>query len=295
MALIGCVESSEMALRTLLELGSDAEVVGVVTKERSLANADFVDLAPLCDAHEIPRHYEANGRQADSLSFLQDRRPDVVYCIGWSHLLNRDALSVAPLGTIGFHPAALPQNRGRHPIIWALALGLASTASTFFQMDEGADSGPILSQCPVPIWPEDDAGSLYARILGTAREQIRDVTRDLAHGTAVLQPQDHSQATYWRKRTRRDGVIDWRMPASDIHNLVRALAPPYPGAEFEWRDTTIVVARSRVHRMVVPSNVEPGKVLDVKERTLLVKCGGGSAVWIEPAGESGTPQIGEYL
>jgi methionyl-tRNA formyltransferase len=78
------------------------------------------------------------------------------------------------LGVVGFHPAALPENRGRHPLIWALVLGLEETASTFFFMDEGADSGDLLSQRRISIEPADDAGSLYARITEVAMCQIRE-------------------------------------------------------------------------------------------------------------------------
>ena len=78
------------------------------------------------------------------------------------------------MGIVGYHPAALPSNRGRHPLIWALVLGLTETASTFFFMDEGADSGDILDQRPVSILPSDDAKSLYERISQVAISQIRD-------------------------------------------------------------------------------------------------------------------------
>ena len=81
-------------------------------------------------------------------------------------------LTLPSLGLVGYHPALLPQNRGRHPIIWALALGLEETGSTFFFMDEGADTGDILSQRRVPITPEDDAGTLYDKLTTTALDQI---------------------------------------------------------------------------------------------------------------------------
>ena len=80
-----------------------------------------------------------------------------------------------PRGVIGYHPAALPHNRGRHPIIWALARGLTQTASTFFLMDEGADTGAIVDQEPVPIGAHDDAGRLYARLQDMAIHKVEVV------------------------------------------------------------------------------------------------------------------------
>ena len=84
------------------------------------------------------------------------------------------------LGVIGFHPAALPANRGRDPIIWALVLGLQETASTFFFMDEGADSGDIISQEYLIITDSDDAGILYEKITQTALKQLREFVPRLA-------------------------------------------------------------------------------------------------------------------
>ena len=76
------------------------------------------------------------------------------------------------MGIVGYYPAALPSNRGRHPLIWALVLCLTETASTLFFMDEGADSGDILDQRQVSILPSDDAKSLYQRITQVAISQI---------------------------------------------------------------------------------------------------------------------------
>jgi len=139
-------------------------------------------------------------------------------------------LAAAPLGVVGFHPAALPANRGRHPLIWSLALGLEQTASTFFFMDAGADSGDILLRRALAIDPTDDARTLYDKVCACALEQITQFVSQLANGSFAREPQAHAQANIWRKRGMADGKIDWRMSAVSVHNLVRALAKPYVGA-----------------------------------------------------------------
>jgi methionyl-tRNA formyltransferase len=280
-AFIGCVNSSFRALQKLLEMKSlGIEVVAVVTKTKSKVNADFMDLSPLCIEHNIPFHFEDYEDKPESIRFLQRYTPDVLYCFGWSHLLSKEMLNVAPIGTIGFHPAPLPKARGRHPIIWALALGLDNTASTFFKMDEGADSGPILCQVNVAIAPHDNASSLYKKILDVSVNQIFEFTLQLASGDFELKEQDFSDATYWRKRSRLDGEIDWRMRAEDIHNLVRALAHPYPGAEFIYKDKSIVLSKTSVPAVDYSLLDEPGKVLNVEKDRALIKCGHKSAIWI---------------
>lgn len=293
---IGCVQSSYKALKTLLCLKNEGiEVVAVITKPKSAINSDFVDLTPLCKENGIPFHYENLGARQDSLAFLAQYQADVIYCFGWSYLLDKEMLELAPYGAIGYHPAPLPQARGRHPIIWALSLGLNKTASTFFLMDEGADSGPILDQRVVTIEPEDDARSLYDKLLVVACEQILNFSRSLAEGTAEFQPQDHSQATYWRKRTRKDGLIDWRMHADSVHNLVRALVPPYPGAEYIYNDEHTIITKTEICIEQHAKIIEPGKVINIVDDKFLIKCGGTSALWVYSPFLMNNFVIGDYL
>ena len=267
---IGCVQLSASVLELLI--GLDAEIVGVCTKSQSAFNSDHVDLSPLASAAGIPVLSASDINHHSSLEWIAERRPDVIFCFGWSQLIRKPLLELAPLGVIGFHPAALPANRGRHPIIWALALGLDETASTFFFMDEGADTGDILSQVAIKISPDDDASILYSKITLLALDQVRCFLPELQNGTYTRLKQNHSQSNSWRKRSRPDGVIDWRMSALSIHNLVRALSRPYVGAEFEFNAVSIKVWRSEL----VPggkANFEPGLVLDVGDHGILVKAG----------------------
>lgn len=272
---IGCVESSARLLRELVAVDA-ADVVGVVTRGESSFNADFHSLEPIAEENDIPCLL-TDEHEADLAPWIEDLGPDVGYCFGWSHLLDPKILNIPRLGFVGFHPAALPQNRGRHPIIWALALGLEQTASTFFFMEEEADTGDILSQEDVRIRASDDAGDLYDRILDTAQAQVRTFTRELADGSHTRTPQDDTRANSWRKRSREDGKIDWRMPATGVYNLIRALAGPYPGAHMMVDGSEVKVWSARIVRESDSdiANIEPGKVLAVSGERVDVKCGIG--------------------
>jgi methionyl-tRNA formyltransferase len=292
---IGCVDSSLRFLDTLLLLKPEGiEVVAVVTKEVSSINSDHADLAPLCRKNDIPFHYEENRAQEKSVEFLSAYKPDVVYCFGWSHLLGKETLNIAPLGVIGFHPSPLPIGRGRHPIIWALVLGLTETASTFFHMDEGADSGAIISQKSIGITLKDDASTLYEKILTFGSKQIVDFSRELAAGANKAVPQNHAAATYWRKRVRTDGVVDWRMTAEDIYNLVRALKHPYPGAEVCYKEQKVKVWSVTISEHQFPRCIEPGKILKVEDQRVLVKCGKESGLWLNDS-IIDSAEVGDYL
>ena len=267
---IGAVRFSASMLDVLLDM--KAEIVGVCTLSRAPANADHADLGNQARRVGIPVLDTPDINAEDAIEWIRGLAPDVIFCCGWSRLIKRELLGLTPLGVVGYHPAALPANRGRHPLIWALALGLKETASTFFFMDEGADSGDIVSQMPVPIHAEDDATSLYERITETASLQIRELVSALVSNRVDRRPQNDSGANNWRKRGRVDGQIDWRMGASSIHNLVRALAKPYPGAHFMYQGCEFKVWKSEV----VPEarrNLEPGKVLAVGAEGITVMAG----------------------
>lgn len=127
---IGAVSFSAKALRELITM--NANIIGVCTLEESEFNSDHEDLRPIAEQAGIPVLYSPKINSAKSLAWIRNLKPDVIFCFGWSHLIKLPLLTLPPQGVIGFHPAALPANRGRHPLIWALILGLKETASTFF-------------------------------------------------------------------------------------------------------------------------------------------------------------------
>lgn len=288
---IGAVRFSASMLEVLLAM--KAQVVGVCTLSQSPSNADHVDLSALASGAGIPVRDAVDINAPETIAWIRGLAPDVIFCLGWSRLIKQELLGLPPQGVVGYHPAALPANRGRHPLIWALVLGLEETASTFFLMDEGADSGDILAQVPVPILAEDDALTLYQRVTQVAADQLRELVPALAAGRCVLRPQTVGQANHWRKRSRLDGQIDWRMDAVAIHNLVRALTRPYPGAHFLHQGQEHKVWKTEVV-MDVPGNLEPGKVLSVSPMAMTVKAGAGAVRLLSPDPMPGV-RAGEYL
>lgn len=288
---IGAVEFSAKALQKLIDLHAD--VVGVCTLEVSAFNADHMDLTVIAQGEAIPVRYAPDINSPETLEWISELKPDVVFCFGWSRLIKRPLLDLAALGVVGYHPTLLPANRGRHPLIWPLVLGLNETGSTFFFMDEGADTGDILSQRMLPIHHEDDAATLYSRMTAVALSQIEEFLPLLSTGTFVRRPQEKCAGNTWRKRGRLDGQIDWRMSAVSIHNLVRGLTRPYAGAHFMRDGQDFKVWRTEIAETVQP-NLEPGKVLANDTRGIVVNTGQGAIrlLQIEPAVNM---SVGEYL
>lgn len=262
---IGCVLSSEVLLTKLINM--KCEIVGVITKKKSSFNNDFRDLGKICKINNIDFIYTDNINDGCSKEYINMKAPDVIYCFGWSQIIGEEVLMIPEKGVIGFHPTQLPNNRGRHPIIWALVLGLEKTASTFFFMDQGADTGDILSQVEIKIAYSDTAITLYEKILESACVQIERFTIELKAGNPLRIKQNLQMGNAWRKRRMDDGRIDWRMTSYGIYNLVRGLSKPYVGAHMTYNDKSYHVWKVEEKISLELDNIEPGKVVEVVSET----------------------------
>jgi methionyl-tRNA formyltransferase len=277
---IGSVVFSREMLETVLNF-SNLDVVGIATKLSSNFNSDHSDLSDLAIKHNIPYKYVRDINAVHIADWIESLKPDVIFCLGWSSLIKENILNIPKKGVIGYHPAELPNNKGRHPQIWAMVLGLEYTASTFFFIDERADSGDVICQTRVKIDFEDTAFSLYSKLIHTARLQLKQILLDLINNSINRIPQNESVGNHWRKRSKLDGRIDWRMRTNDIYNLVRALGDPYPGAHFDYLGQEIKVWKCLPYTEEVPVNIEPGKVVEFSNGQIIVKTCDGAIVLLD--------------
>ena len=288
---VGTVEFSYKALEKLIEL--KAELVGVCTKDKSNFNSDFADLTPLCKENKIPYKFVDDINSKENIKWINTLNPDIIFCFGWSSLIKKELLNLPIMGVVGYHPASLPQNRGRHPLIWALVLGLNQSASTFFFMQEAADDGDILSQEEFEILYEDDAKSLYNKVSKRALNQIEDFLPKLQNNSFQRIKQNHDKSNIWRKRGKVDGKIDFRMTSNAIYNLVRALTKPYVGAHIEYNGKDLSIWKVEEIEFD-KSNIEFGKVLENDGNTITVKTY-DKAIKIIEHNFKELPKAGEYL
>jgi methionyl-tRNA formyltransferase len=128
------------------------------------------------------------------------------------------------------HGSLLPKYRGRVPVNWAVLKGETETGATLHEMVEKPDAGRIVDQQAVPIGPDDLAVEVFRKVTGAAEQVLKRSLPALMAGTARLRSQDLARGSYFGGRKPEDGRIDWSKSAREIHNLVRAVAPPYPGA-----------------------------------------------------------------
>lgn len=288
---IGSIEFSKRALLKLIDL--NANIVALCTKKKNTFNSDYVDLKPICIKHKIPFKIIDDINSKESYNWIKSFHPDIIFCFGWSNLLKEKILKSSQMGVIGFHPTELPKNRGRHPLIWSLVLGIKNTASTFFFMNKNADEGDILSQKKIKIFKSDNAQSLYDKISKIAISQIEEFLPKLQNQNFAVLKQKKNSSNFWRKRTKLDGLIDFRMTSAAIFNLVRALSKPYPGAYliYKGKDVTIWNVKKIYFKKY---NIECGKILKISDNKILVKTY-DSAIEIFEHEFKALPNVGEYL
>lgn len=291
-AMIGCVEFSIHMLKELHKSKS-VNIVAIVTKSKSDFNSDFFSLKDFAVKKKISFFISSGMDEKKIINFLKKFNIDIGFCIGWSHILSLKVLNIPRLGFIGYHPANLPDNRGRHPIIWAIALGLSKTASSFFMMNKFADQGAIIDKKLIYIDKKDNSKILYNKLMLTAKKQLKSILKNIS--TNKLKPikQEKNSGNRWRKRSKRDGIIDWRMSYKNIENLVKALYSPYPGATSFSNNKEFIVWKVEKGEKG-GENIEPGKVLKVTNKYITVKCIDYEVI-IKKHNLEKLPKKGDYL
>jgi methionyl-tRNA formyltransferase len=156
--------------------------------------------------------------------------PDFIFSFYYRRMLPPAVLAAAKRGAYNMHGSLLPKYRGRAPVNWAVLNGETETGATLHEMVAKPDAGGIVDQQAVPIGPDELAVEVFRRVTQAAETVIRRSIGPLLAGTAQLRPNDLTRGSYHGGRRPEDGRIDWRKSARQIHDLVRAVAPPYPGA-----------------------------------------------------------------
>lgn len=236
------------AVPSLQALARDYEVAAVVTQPDRPARRGrkLTPSAVKKAALELglPVLQPASLREEEAVAELTRLAPRVMVVAAYGQILRPQVLAIPPSGVLNVHPSLLPKYRGASPIAGALLAGEQQTGVTIMLMDEGMDTGPILSQITVDIDPQDTTGSLGERLAGLGAELLTDVLPAWLEGRIEAQAQDDAQATYTKPISKGDGVIDWSLPAVDIWHRVRAYNPR-PGARTWWKGDQLKVMRAR--------------------------------------------------
>jgi methionyl-tRNA formyltransferase len=234
-------------LRALLEAGVQVPLA-VTHRDDPQERIFFASVAELALSRGIDTLLDPEP--AALLERVRALAPDFIFSFYYRRMLPPEILASAKRGAYNMHGSLLPKYRGRAPVNWAVLHGETETGATLHEMVAKPDAGRIVDQEPVPIGPDDTAGEVFARVTDAAETVMRRSIGPLVAGTAQLRVNDLARGSYFGGRRPQDGRIDWTKSARAIHNLVRAVAPPYPGAFCE---------RLMVYRTQLTDRAAPGR------------------------------------
>jgi methionyl-tRNA formyltransferase len=275
-----------------LLLARRANVVAVYTHEDTPGEVQwFESVAERAKAAGIPVVLDADLRGERGLDALRAFKPDLLLSCYYREILPADALALAPLGAFNVHGSLLPKYRGRAPVNWAVALGEKETGATLHVMTRLADAGDIVDQEAVPIGPDDLAADVQARVRDAAVRVLERQLDALLAGTAPRRAQANAGATKFGRRKPEDGAIDWRRPAVEVHNLVRAVSHPYPGAFATIGGATVHVWRTRRTDDAPLSPKPAAGTIRVEQDRALAICGDGRRLEILNAQVEGEAEL----
>jgi len=193
-------------------------------------NIWFESVAAIARRHDIAVATPEDPNNGEFVARICNLRPDFVFSFYYRRMLKPALLAAGARGALNMHGSLLPKYRGRAPINWAVIQGERETGATLHHMADKPDAGDIVDQLAVPILGDDTAHEVFAKVTVAAEIVLDRSLPGLIDGTAPRIRQDLSLGSYCCSRKPEDGRIDWSRPAASIHNLVRGVAPPYPGA-----------------------------------------------------------------
>lgn len=271
------------AVPTLRELlRSHHPVVGVVTQpDRERGRGQKVTFSPvktLALEQAVPIIQPDRLREPAVADALQAWAPDLGVVAAYGKLIPEALLTIPRLGMINVHGSLLPRLRGAAPVHRAVIDGDLETGITIMRVVKDLDAGDMFAKVRRPIAPDETSDAVEHDLAEMGARLLVEVVESIASGTAVEEPQDYMFATYAPKITRDDGLVDWQLPATFIHNRVRGLYP-WPHAYTYLNGARVILLKSRV--VGEPSDAPPGIVTQVTRDAIVIATGHGGQIAIE--------------
>ena len=230
-------------LKALLNAGIQIDLV-VTHQDDPNENIWFGSVAKLCSEKNLS-YITPNANELSALlPTLQVLSPDYIFSFYYRYMIPAELLACAKIAALNMHGSLLPKYRGRAPVNWAILQGETETGATLHVMESKPDAGDIVGQVAVSIGPDETATDIFGKVSQAAVKVLEDALPSLMQGKVARRPNELQKGSYFSGRKPADGEIHWEQTAQQVHNLVRAVAPPYPGAYTNHQGKTMVVART---------------------------------------------------
>jgi methionyl-tRNA formyltransferase len=216
---------------------------------------------------------------AELAAAVADAQPELIFSFYFRSMIPAALLDLAKGGAFNLHGSLLPAYRGRAPTNWAVLQGESQTGATLHRMVAKPDAGSIVDQSAVPILPDDDARQVFDKVCVAAEQVLWRSLPAILDGRAPALPNDLASGSYFSGRKPEDGRIDWTQSAAQVYNLIRAVAPPYPGAFTDLNGQRLIIAAARriaADKQTLVAGGRPG--LQVLGGRIVAVCGDGGLI-----------------
>jgi methionyl-tRNA formyltransferase len=230
-------------LKALIAAGIKVDLV-VTHQDDPNENVWFGSVAQLCQEKNIDCITPNASQLVELIPRLRALAPDYIFSFYYRHMIPAEILAIAKIAALNMHGSLLPKYRGRAPVNWAILHGESETGATLHVMEAKPDAGDIVGQASVAIGPDETATEVFGKVSQAAVKVITQVLPDLFTGKITRKPNELEKGSYFGGRKPSDGQIHWDQTALQVHNLVRAVAPPYPGAFTDHQGKTMIVSKT---------------------------------------------------
>lgn len=217
------------ALSALLGLGVEVPLV-LSHEDDPEENPWFDSVRDLCGYADIRCITPEDPNTPAWVEAVRSCAPDWIFSFYYRRMLGADLLAIPARGAFNLHGSLLPRYRGRVPVNWAVLYGERETGMSLHRMVDKPDAGALVAQERVSILPNDTAHAVFQKLVCAGETLLQRTLPLLLAGAHEERPLDLAAGSYFGGRRPEDGRIDWSRSAWEVHNLIRAVAPPYPGA-----------------------------------------------------------------
>ena len=230
-------------LKVLIDAGIQIDLV-VTHQDDPNENVWFGNVAQLCQEKQIPYITPTANELTTLAPNIAALSPDYIFSFYYRHMIPAAILACARIAALNMHGSLLPKYRGRAPVNWAILHGETQTGATLHVMEVKPDAGDIVGQASVSIGPDETATEVFKKVTQAAVTVIQQALPELMKGNVPRKPNELSKGSYFGGRKPADGQIHWDQTAKQVHDLVRAVAPPYPGAFTDHQGKRMIVAKT---------------------------------------------------
>ena len=283
---VGVLASGIIGMKVIQHLFQSCHISFIFTDKASK------DIIEICEQYKIDL-FLGNPRNGRSDDFIRDKSIDVLISVNYLFLIDRKLIDLPRKFAFNIHGSLLPKYRGRTPHVWSIINNEKKTGITAHLIDDGCDTGDIISQIELEIDNNDTGGSILTKYAELYIPLVDEVLKSIDANTVSFKEQKNELASYFGKRTAEDGKINWDWQKERINNWIRAQAYPYPGAFALYHDKKIIIDKIAYCDYGYTNTMRNGLI--ISSDPLLIKTSNGVIEILELRTNNTIFKIGHFL